>query len=51
VTCPNLHSKIIKIAIGLGTHVLEGEGDAFSQKKETKEHMRTEALQTKQRDF
>jgi hypothetical protein len=29
----NLHSKAIKIATGLDTHVLEGEGDIFSKKK------------------
>jgi hypothetical protein len=28
-----------------GNHALEGEGDTFSQKKEAKEHLFTEATQ------
>jgi hypothetical protein len=33
-TCHNLRSKAIKIATGLDTHVLEGEGDTFLNKKQ-----------------
>jgi hypothetical protein len=32
----DLHSKAIKIATGLGIHVLECEGDVFSQKNKQK---------------
>jgi hypothetical protein len=30
VTCHDLRTKAIKIAMGLDIHVLEGEGDAIS---------------------
>jgi hypothetical protein len=32
--------------MGIGIHMLEGEGDAFSQKKEIKEHLFVEAPRT-----